>query len=230
LFWFNNSLEVLPKPNEIITALDSLIKQGLIKELLTSLYLNLYSIFWVLLISLNIVYLTVLPFFRPIANLISKMRFLSLVGFSLIFTILLGGGFQLKVSLMVLGMVVFFVTSMLNIIEDIPKEQFDYARTLKMSEWRVVLEVVILGTADKVFDSLRQNAAIGWMMLTMVEGIVRSDGGIGAMLLNQQKYLKLPEVFAIQIVIIFTGLFQDFIIKSLKNAVCPYSSLILERK
>ena len=65
-----------------------------------------------------------------------------------------------------------------------------------MSEWRAVWEVVVLGTADKAFDVLRQNAAIGWMMLTMVEGIARAEGGVGAMLLNQSKHFHLAEVFA----------------------------------
>ena len=57
-------------------------------------------------------------------------------------------------------------------------DKFDHARSLRFSDWRVVWEVVVLGTADKAFEILRQNAAIGWMMLTMVEGISRSEGGM----------------------------------------------------
>lgn len=63
------------------------------------------------------------------------------------------------------------------------------------------------------------------MMLTMVEGIVRSEGGIGAMLLAQNKYMRLPEVFAIQIVILFVGLFQDAIIGLIRAWLCPYAIL-----
>ena len=48
---------------------------------------------------------------------------------------------------------------------------------------------------------MRQNAAMGWMMLTMVEGISRSEGGVGAMLLNQNKHFHLSAVFAIQLTI-----------------------------
>ena len=107
-------------------------------------------------------------------------------------------------------MTVFFVTSMAAVVRRFPKEKFDHARTLRMSEWRVVWEVVILGTADQAIEVLRQNAAIGWMMLTMVEGISRSEGGVGAMLLNQNKHFRLAEVFAIQIVILMVGLLQDY--------------------
>ncbi len=98
-----------------------------------------------------------------------------------------------------------------------------------MSEWRSVWEVVVLGTAHKAFEVMRQNAAIGWMMLTMVEGVSRGEGGIGALLLNQQKHFLLAEVFAIQIVILVVGIFQDAIIGLLRRLVCPYADLKLER-
>ena len=99
-----------------------------------------------------------------------------------------------------------------------------------MREWRVVWEIVILGTADKAFEVLRQNAAIGWMMLTMVEGVVRSEGGVGTMLLNQSKHFRLDEVFAIQFVILLVGLFQDFMIGAARRLVCPYADLTVERR
>jgi NitT/TauT family transport system permease protein len=125
---------------------------------------------------------------------------------------------------------VFFVTSMASVVATIPKEQFDHARTLRMGEWRVVWEVVILGTAVQAFDVLRQNAAIGWMMLTMVEGIVKSEGGIGVALLNQQKYTNYAGVYAIQLLILAVGILQDYGIVALRKFVCPYADLTLERK
>jgi len=46
-----------------------------------------------------------------------------------------------------------------------------------MGEWRVVWEVIVLAIRRRV-RSMRQNAH-GLDMLTMVEGISRSEGGIG---------------------------------------------------
>ena len=77
---------------------------------------------------------------------------------------------------------------------------------------------------------LRQNAAIGWMMLTMVEGISRAEGGVGAMLLNQNKHFHLAEVFAIQLLILLVGMLQDYGIGVLKRLLCPYADLTLERR
>jgi NitT/TauT family transport system permease protein len=181
------------------------------------------------LISLILAYLTVIPAFRPIVAGVSKGRFLSIVGFTFVFTLIFGGGHPLKTALLVFGVTVFYVTSMASVIASIPREDFDHARTLRMSEWRVVWEVVVLGTADKAFEVLRQNAAMGWMMLTMVEGIVRSEGGVGAMLLSESHHFRLAEVFAIQLAILLVGLFQDYGIGAARAAICPYADLKLER-
>lgn len=231
LIWIRSPFPVLPRPDEVALALRDLwMEQGLGPELWTSFTSNLEALIITTVLSLGLSYLTVLPFARPVVAALSKGRFLGLTGLTFVFTLVFGGGHPLKISLLVFGMTVFFVTSMAAVVEEIPRDKFDYARTLRLSEWRVVWEVVILGTADKAFEVLRQNAAMGWMMLTMVESISRSEGGIGAMLLNQNKHFHLAEVFAIQGLILIVGMLQDYGIGVLKRVVCPYASLTLERR
>ncbi len=231
LVWLRSPFKVLPRPDEVLHALAGLwATQGLGPELMTSVRLNLEALAWGTVISLGLAYLSVVPVFRPVVAAVSKGRFLSIVGFTFIFTLIFGGGHPLKTSLLVFAISVFYVTSMAAVIAAIPKGDFDHARTLRMGEWRVVWEVVILGTADKAFEVLRQNAAMGWMMLTMVEGIVRSEGGVGAMLLGESKHFLLPEVFAIQVVILIVGLFQDYLIGAARRLACPYADLALERR
>ncbi len=231
LIWINSPFKVLPRPDEVFSALRELwFREGLGPELFTSFKVNLQAVGLSALISLGLSYLTVLPVFRPLVGALTKGRFLSLVGFTFVFTLIVGGGYPLKLSLLVFGMTVFFLTSMAAVIAEIPRGDFDHARTLRMGEWRVVAEVVVLGTIDKAFEVMRQNAAIGWMMLTMVEGISRSEGGVGAMLLNQSKHFRLAEVFAIQLVILLVGLVQDYGIGVLRKFMCPYADLTLERR
>ena len=230
LVWFNSPFKVLPTPKGVFLAFAPLWQNDKLGEALaTSFKMNLEALFYTALFSLLLAYLTVLPVFRPIVTAISKGRFLSMVGFSLVFILMGKEGHSLKIALLVFGMTVFFVTSMASVIDQIPKGDFDHARTLRMQEWQVVWEVVILGTADKAFEVLRQNAAIGWMMLTMVEGIVKAEGGVGVLLLEQQKYLALEKVFAIQIIILLLGLMQDYGIGVVRRLVCPYADLTLER-
>jgi NitT/TauT family transport system permease protein len=132
--------------------------------------------------------------------------------------------------LLVFCMVVFFVTSMVSVIASIPQNEYHHARTLGMSEWKILWEVIILGKLDQAFEILRQNFAIAWMMLTMVEGISRSEGGIGALLLNQNKHFQLDAVFAIQITIFGIGIGLDYLFALLKTWFFPYSNLPSESK
>lgn len=229
--WFRSPFAVLPRPDEVLAALKDLwLTQGLGPDLFTSFKLNLHAIAWMLVLGLSLSYLTVVPFFRPIAAAVGKGRFLSLAGFSLLFTVIVGGGYPLKLWILVFGMTTFFVTSMSDVVAAIPRDAFDHARSCRMSEWRAVWEVVVLGTADKAFEVLRQNAAMGWLMLTLVEGIVRSEGGLGTAMLNQQKQFRIPEVFAIQLLILIVGMTQDWAIGALRRLFLPYADLRLERR
>lgn len=230
IIWTFSPTKFLPTPKEVYQALGEMWFQGLGGELITSFYLNLEAIGISAVLSLLLAYLTVIPFFRPIVTLISKLRFLSMVGLTFFFTLMASTGHELKLFLLVFSVSVFFVTGMAEVVASIPKESFDLARTLRMGEWRVVYEVIVLGQVDKAFEVLRQNAAMGWMMLTMVEGISRSEGGVGAMLLNQNKHFQLNAVVAIQLTILLLGLGQDYAIGLLREIICPYADLTLERK
>lgn len=228
--WIFSPTVFLPKPKKVFQALSEMWFAGLGGELITSFYLNLQAIAISTVLSLLLAYLTVIAFFRPIVALLSKLRFLSMVGLTFFFTLMASTGHELKLFLLVFSVSVFFVTGMAEVVASIPKEKFDLARTLRMGEWRVVYEVIVVGQADKAFEVLRQNAAMGWMMLTMVEGISRSEGGVGAMLLNQNKHFHLSAVFAIQLTILLLGLGQDYAIGLLRRMFCPYADLTLERK
>jgi NitT/TauT family transport system permease protein len=228
--WVFSPFVFLPTQAETLSAFVGLWDAGIGCELITSFTLNLQAIAVAALVSLCLAYLTVLPFFRPIVTLLSKLRFLSLVGLTFFFTLMAANGHQLKVELLAFSISVFFITSMMDVLDSIPRVQFDLARTLQMGEWGVVWEVVVLGQFDKVFDVLRSNAAIGFMMLTMIEGMARSDGGIGTVLLNQNKHFHLSAVLAIQLMILCVGLCQDYGIGVLRNIICPYARLTTERK
>ena len=220
----------LPSPLDVLRAFGRLWGDGLALHLYVSLSTNLQSIVIACLITLPLAYLSVLPALRPLAHIVSKFRFLGLTGFVMLFTVVFGGGHALKVALIVFGMTVFLLTSVYDIVESIPREAFDEARTLRMGKWRAVVEVVVLGHFDAVLDAIRQNAAMGWMMLTMVEGLVRFEGGLGALMLAQDRHIELDGVFAIQGLVLVIGLLQDVAFVWLRKMFCPYAVLTLERR
>lgn len=229
-WWALHPAGLLPRPWEVLAAGGDLWRTGgLGVQLWQSLTVNLQALALTAAVSLGLAYVSVLPAARPVVAFVSKLRFLGLTGLTLIFTLLAGSAHVLKVLVLAFGMTVFFVTSMAEEVTSTPIARYDHARTLRMGEWRVVWEVLVLGKLDRAVEILRQNAAMGWMMLTMVEGLVRSEGGIGALLLTENKHLHLAAVFAIQLAILAVGLGQDYAIGLCKQALCPWAALATRR-
>jgi NitT/TauT family transport system permease protein len=220
----------LPSIPEVLQAYPRLIDQGLFQQLFVSLTTNLQAIGITCLLTIPLAYLTVLPAVRPFVRSLSKGRFLGITGFVVLFTLVFGGGHALKVALLVFGLGVFLITSLYDIVEAIPRDEFDHARTLRLGRWGSVVEVVIFGHLDAVIDAIRQNAAMGWVMLTMVEGLVRFEGGLGAMMLAEDKHINLAAVFAIQSVVLVIGILQDLGFVAIRKMLCPYAYLTLERQ
>lgn len=220
----------LPGPRDICSALVRLIDNGLWFQMYVSLVSNVQAIGISCLISIPLSYLTVVPAARPFVKFLSKTRFLGLAGLIFVFTIAFGGGHALKIAILVFGMSVFLITTLYDLVEAIPKEEFDYARSLRFGPWRSVYEVVVLGHLDSVIDAVRQNAAMSWVLLTLVEGLVRFEGGLGTMMLTEDKHLHLDMVFALQLVVLAIGVGQDAILRVFRGIVCPYADLTVERK
>ncbi|MCU0686457.1 MAG: hypothetical protein MUF34_30125 [Polyangiaceae bacterium] len=226
LAWVVSPFESLPKPLEVWRALGTLWWQhGMGPEMFTTLTLIAQATLYTVVISLALSYLSVVPVFRPLVEAASKLRFLGLTGLVFPFTLAFGGGHSLKIALLTFGMASFFITSMAQAVIEIPRSEFDHMRVLGASEARIVWEVVIRGTLDRALDVLRQNVAIGWAMITMVEGISRAEGGIGAMILNQNKHFHLAEVYAVLTVILLLGLLMDYAMGALSRILCPYAHL-----
>lgn len=220
----------LPGPLDVLRAYPDLFAQGLFNQLYVSLATSLQALAITCLLTVPLAYLTVLPIVRPFVHFFSKTRFLGMTGFVVLFTIMFGGGHGLKVALLVFGMSVFLLTSLYDVVESIPREEFDHARTLRMGPWGSVVEVIVLGRMDAVLDMVRQNAAMGWVMLTMVEGLVRFEGGLGAMMLAQDKHIRLDAVFAIQLLVLGVGVIQDWALVMLRKLLCPFAGITLERR
>jgi sulfonate transport system permease protein len=217
---------LVPQPGKVLSAFGRLLTTRLlIDNLLTSLLLTLQAMLYSIFITLVFGYLSVIPFFNSIARFIVKCRYLTLTGLIFIFTLLTKDGGQLKLSLLVFGIVPFFTTSFLSVIVHIPRQEFELCQTLGYTRWQSLREVIIIGKADQVVEIVRQNFAIAWMMITMVEGLNMSEGGIGALLIKYNKYNDLTYVLALQGVIFALGLCFDYLLGTMRHWLFPYTRL-----
>jgi NitT/TauT family transport system permease protein len=221
--WIILKPTVFPNPVEVLQAYPGLFEEGLIDGLIASLIVNLEALCLSAMIGLPLAYLSRVPAVQPVAQFVAKLRFVGSAVFFLPLLFLFSGGHMVKVWLIVLGQLFYLTTTMTTVVQNIPESRFDDARTLKMGEWLSVWYVVIRGTLADALDAVRDNAAMGWSMLMFVEGVIRSEGGIGVMIMNQEKHVNFAEVYALSLVILVVGIGQDWIIGQVKKVVCPYA-------
>jgi len=221
---------LIPTPGKIGKSVLKILNSGdFYDNLVISLTLTLKGMGYAIIIALLICYLSLIPVFNPLARFIIKCRYLTLTGLIFLFTLLTSNGHNLKLSLLIFGIVPFFVTSLLSIIDSINEQEYELCKTLRMNNWQTLLEVVIIGKLDQVLEVMRQNFAIAWMMITMVEGLNMSEGGLGTMLIKSNKYIDLGTVFAILVIIFAIGVFFDFLLKQLRSWFFPYTKLQLRK-
>ena len=229
VLWHVASDGLIPRPGKVAEAFLHLLSTSLLMDnILVSLVLTLKAMLYSIVITLLFSYLSVLPFFRSIALFLVKCRYLTLTGLIFIFTLLTQDGSQLKLSLLVFGIVPFFVTSFLSVIVHINKQEYELCKTLGYNNWQTLYEVIIIGKADQVFEILRQNFAIAWLMITLVEGLSMSEGGVGTLLIKYNKYNDLTNVLALQLVIFMIGIGFDYLLGSLKRWLFPYTKLQIQ--
>lgn len=226
LLWQFASGDLIPTPGKVLAAMGEVFtRSSFMDDFFASLILTLKGMGISIIIALLISYLSLIPVFEPVANFIVKCRYLTLTGLIFLFVLITSNGSQLKMSLLIFGIVPFFTTSLLSIISEINRQEYELCRTLRMSTWRTLWEVVIVGRFDSVFEVMRQNFAIAWMMITMVEGYSMSEGGLGTLIIKYNKVVNLPAVFAILIIIFVIGILFDLLLGQMRKWLFPYTNL-----
>jgi NitT/TauT family transport system permease protein len=226
-FWGLNSFgttHMFPTPSQVFHGLQDLWREGLVVHIGNSLALCGQAVLISIIISLMFAYTSAIPFFKPVGTFISKLRYLPLTGIAFYLAILVQDARNLQVWVLVVFMTTFLTTSLMQMIKDIPEEEFDHARTLGCNRWETLWEVVIKGRIDYVFELVRQNLAIVWMMLVTVESILVAAGGLGFLIKNNDKLGDAGKVIALQIIIVVVGLSLDFIITKLRKLIFRYSN------
>ena len=226
LFWQLTAGELIPAPGKVGHSVIAIISStNFWDNLFSSLSLTFQGMGYSIIISIIISYLALIPLFRPIADFVIKCRYLTLAGLVFLFTLLTDNGHQLKISLLIFGIVPFFTTSLLSVFDSINVQEYELCTTLRMNRWQTLWEVIILGRLDQVFEVMRQNFAISWMMITMVEGLNMSEGGLGTMLIKSNKYIDLGQVFGLLSIVLLIGIMFDFLLGQMRYWLFPYAKI-----
>lgn len=226
-FWVACSFgdtHLFPTPAQVLTGFSDLWKEGLVVHIGSSLALCAQAVLYSIIIALTFAYATAIPFFKPVGTFISKLRFLPLTGIAFYISILVNDARNIQIWVLVVFMTTFLTTSLMNMIKDIPEEEFFHARTLGCNRWETLWEVVIKGRIDYVFELVRQNLAIVWMMLVTIESILIAAGGLGTLIKNSDRVGSNGKVIALQIIIVIIGVTLDYSLTKLRKLFFRYSN------
>lgn len=212
---------VFPSPLEVIGAIPTLWTDGIVWDLFSSLTVCMEALALSAIVGLPIAYLSRVPVVEPIATFLSKLRFAGAAVFYLPLLMTMTPH-SVKVALLMLGELFYLVTTMQGVVLNISQERFDDAATLKMSPWKSVWFVVIRGTVPEALTAIKDNNGMGLASILFVEGIVRSEGGVGVRLFEAERYSSYDQFFAIVILIVLTGIASDWALRQLRKAACPY--------
>lgn len=217
---------LIPGPGIVLKSFaDIVATKEFMANLFASILLTVKAMLLSITIALLIGYLSVIPAFMPLARFIVKCRYLTITGLYFIFILICKDADSLKLSLLVFGIVPFFVTSLLGVIANIRQEEYDSCRTLRYSQWETLYELIIRGRMDQTLEIIRQNFAITWLMIVTVESSALSGGGIGVLLYRYNKYNDLKHVLALQIVILLIGILTDVLLAAMRRELFPYTKI-----
>jgi len=223
-FSFTGTTHLFPTIIQVLEGFKYLWLHELINNITSSLALFLQATVYSVVISSLFAYLSSMPIIRPLANYISTFRFLPLAGVSLYISFLIHDARQIQVSVLVIFMSLFLITSMLSLLKGIQND-IDHAKTLKCTRWEILLEVVIKGRGDYAIEAVRQNLAIIWMMLVLIEMINTAGGGLGYLIGNSTKNGSQGQVIALQLIILFFGRVLDYSLNTFRKLTFKFSDI-----
>lgn len=220
------NLPYLPQPTKIFTEISNLVTSSIFYDNLvtTLLFLSkafLYSIGATLILS----YLWTINIFRPIVDFIVKLRYLPFACVSFMFTNISDNIEEVKNYILLFGLIPYFTASFVAEITKVIDEGKEINKSLinKNNFFETLLEVVIIGKIDKIFDVIKLNFAIAWTMIVSVECLAYNSGGLGTMIISGQKHLQLEKIYAIAIIILLIGIGIDKLISYIKKITIAYA-------
>lgn len=153
--------------------------------------------------------------------LVNFYRVLPPLAYYTILVIWLGIGETSKVSLLFLAGFPPIFIAVIDGIRGVPSDRIDAARTLGASGNQVLRAVILPSLLPSIFTGMR--VALGFTYTTVVAAeMVAADSGVGWMVLDASRYLKSDIIFMGIIVMGFTGVLLDSVVKYAARRFVPW--------
>lgn len=225
------SPKILPTPINVIISYGSMISDSdLLGNMWYSIKLNFIGYFYALIIAIPIGFIIGLfPVNNSLfAKYFNAIRYLPLPACSGIFIAIFGLAFSMKASFLAFGVLIYIAPIIIQRISELqnPANDKDYVylqtiKTLGANDWQKFRYVYFPYVMSKVWVDVTSLVPISWTYVTIVE-IFNKNGGLGSMISTFSRQSRTAEVFGILFLIIFIGIFQDLLFKSIDKLAFPY--------
>lgn len=157
-------------------------------------------------------------FFNP---LVSPLRYLPAPSFIPLLLALLGTGDDQKIALLVIGVVWFLISLIMDDTKRVPVELVEASRTLGAGRLGAITAVILPAALPFFLDTMRQMLAVSWTYLVIAEIIAATDG-IGAVMMRARRLVRMDVILACILTIGFLGLLSDTFLRWLRWQAFPY--------
>lgn len=203
---------LLPEPQKVISSLYNLLaNNGFANDIGISIWRIVvsFTVACAVAIPLGIcmgTFKSVEAFFNPF---VSAWRYLPAPSFIPLLLMWLGTGESSKLGLLIIGVIFFLITLVMDHTRSVRQELVETSMTLGATRLQVLWTVIVPAVLPDVVTAMRQMLAVSWTYLVIAE-IMAPTTGIGAMMMRAKRFLVTSDILAGILVIGVLGLFFDF--------------------
>ena len=220
--WVNKG--ILPSPLAVVGSLHELyFDDALIINIIYSVKLNILGYIEAIVVCLPLGFVIGLfPVFREMfGKALDSIRFIPLPAATGLFIAWFGIESNMKVQFLACGIIVYLLPVVVQCVQDVDDTYVQTIQTLSSSKWVAIKKVFIPAVLAAVSTHIMVLVAISWTYITVAE-LVNKDGGIGALAFTAARQSRIDKVFAVLLIIILIGYFQDILMRQLDRILFPH--------
>ncbi|MFC1583490.1 ABC transporter permease [Candidatus Neomarinimicrobiota bacterium] len=156
------------------------------------------------------------------APIVGFIRYMPAAAFIPLLILWFGIGFTQKVAIIFISVFFYLILLVADAAAQVRVDLVDAARTLGAKRWQILTRIIVPSALPGIWDSLRIMMGVGWTMIIVAE-MVSAERGIGAMIIQAQRFLQTPRIIAGIIVIGLLGVMFDALFRVLRPLLFPWT-------
>ncbi len=217
------SSTMIPSPNQVINKFIEIVKDGYNSiSIWTHIYVSLKRLFIAVILAI----VTAVPlglisgyfpkFRSAIDSFIHFYRPIPPLGYYTLLIIWMGIDNSSKIMLLFLAAFAPIYLVCVSSVGDVKKEYILSALSMGASKKDIFFKVILPASLPRIFTGIR--TAVGFSYTTLVSAeMVAATSGLGWMVLDASRYLKIDVIFIGNIIMGITGILIDFIIRKIED-------------